>query len=184
MTKKEQLKINQAISDLNSNSFDQIKQAISSIKSFGNESVLEPIFDKILEENIQSEIRKELIELLNSLKLESVQNEIIRLCSLKKYEVLKKEIFSTIWNSNQDYGKHLLFFVKNAIDEDLEITIECLTIIENMQDSINEKDLLETQILIRQFFDLNQNGNIQKKQILSIILENLNKLDSNIDDLR
>ena len=134
----------------------------------GEPSILHPI---ILELNTKNHTEKnalilEFLACLKDRKARSVMMDLIQQTELKEYQQL---LLSTIWNSPLDYTDYLEVFVDLALKGDFIITLECLTIIENLDGPFSEKSVMESQVLLGAYAESNPDKNSQKGMLISEI---------------
>ena len=161
-------KIESLLLDVKSSNIAIVKTAFEGLKIVGEPSILHPI---ILELNIKSHSEKnalilEFLACLKDRKARSVMMDLIQQTELKEYQQL---LLSTIWNSPLDYTDYLEVFVDLALKGDFIITLECLTIIENLDGPFSEKSVMESQVLLGAYAESNPDKNSQKGMLISEI---------------
>ena len=161
-------KIESLLLDIKSNNTAIVKTAFEGLKIVGEPSILHPI---ILELNTKNHPEKnalilEFLACLKDRKARSVMMDLIQQTELKEYQQL---LLSTIWNSPLDYTDYLEVFVDLALKGDFIITLECLTIIENLDGPFSEKSVMEAQVLLGAYAESNPDKNSQKGMLISEI---------------
>ena len=161
-------KIEALLLDVKSSITTAVKTALEGLKIVGEPSILHPI---ILELNTKSHSEKnalilEFLACLKDRKARSVMMDLIQQTELKEYQQL---LLSTIWNSPLDYTDYLEIFVDLALKGDFIITLECLTIIENLDGPFSEKSVMEAQVLLGAYAESNPDKNSQKGMLISEI---------------
>jgi hypothetical protein len=161
-------KIESLLLDVKSSNIAIVKTAFEGLKIVGEPSILHPI---ILELNTKSHSEKnalilEFLACLKDRKARSVMMDLIQQTELKEYQQL---LLSTIWNSPLDYTDYLEVFVDLALKGDFIITLECLTIIENLDGPFSEKSVMESQVLLGAYAESNPDKNSQKGMLISEI---------------
>ena len=161
-------KIESLLLDVKSNNTAIVKTAFEGLKIVGEPSILHPI---ILELNTKNHTEKnalilEFLACLKDRKARSVMMDLIQQTELKEYQQL---LLSTIWNSPLDYTDYLEVFVDLALKGDFIITLECLTIIENLDGPFSEKSVMEAQVLLGAYAESNPDKNNQKGMLISEI---------------
>ena len=161
-------KIESLLLDVKSSNIAIVKTAFEGLKIVGEPSILHPI---ILELNTKSHSEKnalilEFLACLKDRKARSVMMDLIQQTELKEYQQL---LLSTIWNSPLDYTDYLEVFVDLALKGDFIITLECLTIIENLDGPFSEKSVMEAQVLLGAYAESNPDKNSQKGMLISEI---------------
>lgn len=161
-------KIESLLLDVKSSNTAIVKTAFEGLKIVGEPSILHPI---ILELNTKNHTEKnalilEFLACLKDRKARSVMMDLIQQTELKDYQQL---LLSTIWNSPLDYTDYLEVFVDLALKGDFIITLECLTIIENLDGPFSEKSVMEAQVLLGAYAESNPDKNSQKGMLISEI---------------
>ena len=161
-------KIESLLLDVKSSNTAIVKTAFEGLKIVGEPSILHPI---ILELNTKNHTEKnalilEFLACLKDRKARSVMMDLIQQAELKEYQQL---LLSTIWNSPLDYTDYLEVFVDLALKGDFIITLECLTIIENLDGPFSEKSVMEAQVLLGAYAESNPDKNSQKGMLISEI---------------
>jgi len=101
-------------------------------------------------------IKSEIGEMLSSLKVSGVEDVFVDALKNPDFKASRKELLSFIWSSGLQPVNDVAFMVELAIDGTYEEAIECLTIIESMDDAIPEQELLEGSSLARAFITSNK----------------------------
>ena len=161
-------KIESLLLDVKSSNTAVVKTAFEGLKIVGEPSILLPI---ILELNTKNHTEKnalilEFLACLKDSKARSIMMDLIQQTDLKEYQQL---LLSTIWNSPLDYTDYLEVFVDLALKGDFIITLECLTIIENLDGPFSEKSVMEAQVLLGAYAESILDKNSQKGMLISEI---------------
>ena len=161
-------KIEALLMDVKSSNTTVVKTALEGLKIVGEPSILHPI---LLELNTKNHTEKnglilEFLACLKDSKARSVMIDLMQQSDLKEYQQL---LLSTIWNSPLDYTQYLEIFVDLAVKGDFMTTLECLTIIENLEGPFSEKSVMEAQVLLGAYADSNPDKNSQKGMLISEI---------------
>ena len=161
-------KIESLLLDVKSSNTAIVKTAFEGLKIVGEPSILLPI---ILELNTKNHTEKnalilEFLACLKDSKARSIMMDLIQQTELKEYQQL---LLSTIWNSPLDYTDYLEVFVDLALKGDFIITLECLTIIENLDGPFSEKSVMEAQVLLGAYAESIPDKNSQKGMLISEI---------------
>jgi hypothetical protein len=93
----------------------------------------------------------------------------------------RKLVLSAIWNSKLPFDEHLPFFVMLASQGDYLEALDCLTIIENMSGPFDESQLLEAQLLLKEYVEERAPQSDQKAQIMSEIAWFVKEQNEGID---
>lgn len=167
-TATKKAKIVALLMDVKSSNTTVVKTALEGLKIIGEPSILHPI---ILELNTKNHTEKnslilEFLACLKDSKARSVMIDLMQQSELKEYQQL---LLSTIWNSPLDYTQYLEIFVDLAVKGDFMTTLECLTIIENLEGPFSEKSVMEAQVLLSAYAESNPDKNSQKGMLISEI---------------
>ena len=100
---------------------------------------------------------------------------------------IRQILLSTIWNSRLDYSLYLAEFVEMAVEGDYLEALECLTIIENLEGTFEESDILEAQLHLKEYLELGVKDD-QKAILISeiaLLIKNFNEelADFDVEDL-
>ncbi len=149
---KATLKITKLLTDVQSGVPEKVITALDALQVSGNDSVIEPLIRSI---NLQTDEKSsaEIIEFLCSLKSTSASKEVMACLKNPELSDLKVQILSTIWNSPLDYSEYLAEFVNLAVKGDFLVILECLTILENLNGPFEEADILESQLLLKTYYE-------------------------------
>lgn len=177
-TKKTSKKIEQLLLDLQIPS--KTASALDSLQIYGNASIIRPLFEFVLA-NQHPKSSGEVIEFLSNLKDSSSMQEVLNCLIDQKFKSLKREILSTIWNSPLDYSDFLALFVKMGVEDDFLITLECLTIIENLDGPFEEKSLLESQLYLSEYHEGKHPKSSEKDQLISEIAILIKDFDRDVE---
>lgn len=176
-----QQKHKQILLDLFSNDSKKVSKAIKALEVNGTSESIKPLADKLLT-NPDAKIKSAIIELLSSLKDSSVCVEIIDVINDDKYITVRQEILSSIWNTKVDFSNYIDEFVEIAITGSFMETLDCLTIIENLEGPFMEENILECQLHLKNYMESNAPKDEQKSQLLSEIAIAIKDINENLID--
>jgi hypothetical protein len=165
---KNNQKIQKLINDLQSGDVKKIGQALKLLKSEGSVAVLRPLAELLLISKDES-IQQDIIAFLSDLNVSSAVDEIMNLLKDENLLSIRQPLLTTIWNCKLDYSYYLPEFVEIAVDGDFMETLECLTIIENMEGPFEERHILESQLHLKDYLEDSAPKDPQKAQIMSEI---------------
>lgn len=165
-TKQEQLKINQLLTDLKSNNEAKIAAAIKSFHVHGNAGVIEPLI-QVWNEGLSDENEALMLELFVGLKDTSTIEPLMEAYRNPAFVGIKRKLTTAFWNSKLDFSPYLSDFVLFAIEGDFMDTFEAITLIEQFETIISESAIMESQLLLKEYFGANEGRNEQKDALLS-----------------
>jgi hypothetical protein len=161
----ENKKLQAILLDLNSGDDARKINAVRELKVHGDESAILPILN-ILKDAPADELRREIIETLNSLKLSSAPKAMIGALFNPDYRKLRPVILTSIWNSGLDYSDFVPEIVQAATEGDLVEVLECITIIENLDGDLLEAPFLEGQLIVKEYLSQNKSETSQRMDLL------------------
>jgi len=174
-------KVNQLITELKSGDAKKISKALKGLASNGNSSVIKPLADVLMTE-LSPDNRSEILELLCSLKDSSVCVEIMEVICDPNYLPIRQEILTTIWNTKVDFSDYNDDFVEIATKGSLIETLDCLTIIENLEGPFMEENILECQLHLKNYLENTQEKDPKKSEFLSEIALIIKDINQNLMD--
>lgn len=177
MKKAEQFKIwVTQLSDLNETVF---KKALDSLSESGDITVMEPMAQVMFA--MSDRLRKHLIaEFFANIEQPEAKTELVRIITNLESKAQQTELLNVIWNSRMDFSEFLLDVVELAIDGSFEVTMECHTIIENMDGPFEERDVLECQLLLSAYEKHPTRSN-EKDFLIADIASFINRIDSELE---
>jgi hypothetical protein len=178
---KQKIKINRLLEDLESGNDTKFNAAIKALQVHGDIATIEPLVQLLLNDNLTPSNRSALIELLSTLNLSDAPDEIMRIVKDDNYLNVRPILLSSIWNSKLDYSYFLSDFVEIAVEGDYLDTLECLTIIENLEGPFEERHILEAQLFLRDFIESEGKIKDDRKAVLISEIAILLK-DFDLDD--
>jgi hypothetical protein len=183
-SKQHQLKVNQLLTDLTSGNESKIATAIKAFHVHGDASVIVPILN-VWKDGLSKENEALIKELLIGLKDTSCTDELIESYRNSEFHSIKRELTAVFWNAKLDFSPFLADFVLFAIEGDFLDAFEAVTLIEQFENTSPEHAVMESQLLLKEYFGTNEDRNEQKDQLLSDIALILKEYDeeSGTEDL-
>lgn len=171
-------KLNEVLKGLHSKQNDEIIKSLKSLKVYGDATTAPKIFNLLLEHK-DNDVEVETLNLLSSLKDTSMPDVIMEQLKLEKYQPIRSKVLSTIWQSGLNYAPHIGQLVEIAVEGTFMEKVECITIIENLEGPFEEEQILESMLLLREYFDKNkqdERSNQIMKEILLIMKDFQNQV--------
>lgn len=178
--KQQKLKIKELLTQLRSGEEKKISKALQSLQVHGEAKVIEPILDVWID-GVSEKNEKEIIEFLSSLKDSYSTEPIMEAINSDKYKALRQPLLNSIWNTKVDFSEYLADFVKIATQGDFMDTLECLTIIENLEGPFLEEDLLEAQVSLSEYAENRKSTDDTKAKLISELAILLKDLEQNLE---
>ena len=183
MADKKKSKLVEIIKEFKSTDPKKISKAIKSLEVHGDTSVLRVMCDRLLQGDLNEKNTKEIMEFMSSLKDSSAAVEMIDLINDDKYLSIRQPLLTTIWNMKVDFSGYIDEFVHIAVFGDFMETLECLTIIENMEGPFMEEDILESQLHLKRYLEGEGQQDKQKAQLLSEIALLIKDINEGLTEL-
>ena len=183
MADKKKSKLIEIIKDFKSSDPKKITKALKSLEIHGDNSVLRVLCDRLLLGDLNDKNTKEVLEFMSSLKDSTVAVEMIDIINDDKYLPIRQILLTTIWNMKVDFSGYIDEFVHIAVFGDFMETLECLTIIENMDGPFMEEDILESQLHLKRYLEGEGQQDKQKAQLLSEIALQIKDINEKLSDL-
>jgi len=169
-------KINQLFQDLYSENAAKVTAALDALQVYGNQSIIKPLFE-FIQKSSNEHSKKEVIEFLSNLKDTPSKAEVMNNLHDKDFKSIQNIILSTIWNSPLDYSEFLNEFVLLSVENDYLTSLECLTIIENLEGPFEEQAILESQLHLKDYLDGKYEKSPEKDNMISEIANLIKDFD-------
>lgn len=168
----EQKKIKDQLSELASNDVKRQIKAVQSLKVCGNETVIEPLL-VVLANHPSSELEAEIMDLLNTPKSSKVPAEIAKALSSARFVGIRLQLLTSIWNSGLDYRPYLTEIVTAGVEGDMMHALECITIIENIEEELSEDQLFEPILVLTNYIASNPSEKGPKMDLIREMTQEL-----------
>jgi hypothetical protein len=175
-------KVQQLLVDIQNGDAKKVIKALKGLESHGNISALEPLLN-YWKTVTDAEIDRELAEFFAALKDTESRHEIMEVLLNDESEEFRIKLLTAVWNSKVDFSDYLAQFVTIAAEGGFMETLECLTIIENLDGPFEEEQFFESQIALKNYLDNRASSSDQKAQLMSEIALIIKDLESNHVDL-
>jgi hypothetical protein len=180
-SQKKNIKLNQLLTDLKSSDEKVISKSIKALEKHGNSSVIRPVCELLLTD-LSDKNRQQTIEFLSSLKDSSTCVELMDVINDEKFSSVRQVLLTTIWNTKVDFSGYIDDFVLIATKGSFLETLDCLTIIENLEGPFMEEDLLECQLHLKNYLEDDSPKDMQKAELLSEIAIFIKKFNEELMD--
>lgn len=153
--KKEKLHL-LLLSDIESSDDQRVLDGLNKIKSEGTVKLLPHLFK--LWFNSSEEVESGVTEVLYSLKDQEAIPVIFETLSQTNDSNQRQKLTSIFWNAGFEPKEYLSELVKNAIAGEFMETFECLTVIENMEPPFPEDQLMDSLVILKDYFSQKPTG--------------------------
>ena len=179
--KTQENKLKKILEDLNSSDTKKITKALKSLESHGDVSFIKPLAERLLN-GVSDKNKSEIVELLSSLKDTSVCADMMDVIEDERFLPIRQTMLSTIWNTKVDFSDYIDEFVLIATTGDFMATLDCLTIIENLEGPFMEENILECQLHLKNYLERNEPRDGQKAELLSEIALKIKDINENLQE--
>ena len=176
--KKESQKIEKLLEQLSSKDEQEQIKAVVKLKSEGNETVVEPLVG-ICNTTESEDLKKEIIDLLNTIKSTKVPEELVKCLINPAFKSSRQMMLASIWNSGLDYNQYMGEIVQATVEGDLMEAIECITILENLENGLDENEIMDGLIVIKAYLVDNKDES-SRTNILKEIVGMLQQMNDSV----
>jgi hypothetical protein len=166
--KQHRLKVTQLLADLRSGDEHKIASAIRSFHSHGDATVIAPLVE-VWSAGLSDENEARITELFEGLKDTTAIEPLMDSFRSSSDPQMRRRLVSAFWNSKLDFSEYLADFVLFAVEGDFMDAFEAITLIEQFESAVPESAILESQLLLREYFGGNENRDDQKDTIIGDI---------------
>jgi len=166
LNKQDKLKINTLLNDLKSKDKVKVAGAIKAFAVHGHATIIEPVME-VWRSGLSAENEALVIDLLQSLKDTSTIEPLMEAFNDPANAHLRRKLASTFWNSKLDFSDYLADFVLFGIEGEFLDALEVITLVENFETVAPESAILESQLLLTEYFGQTEKRDDQKDAILT-----------------
>jgi hypothetical protein len=172
-------KVAELINKLELSEPKEVVKAIKSLKIHGDETAIEPLI-KLYSNTTNNAIQGEIVDLLNSIKFTAVPPILINCLTNPDYSSARLVMLSSIWNSNLDYTNYLSEIVESAQNGEMMDAMECLTILENMEGTLDEEKIMDALVGLKSYLAENAEVNTPKMGLLREVALLLTEINNSL----
>ncbi|MBE9468776.1 MAG: hypothetical protein IMY72_10740 [Bacteroidetes bacterium] len=132
-------RITELINGIKSDNAELVLSTLKEVRKEGSTAII-PELLLLLNNTNNEEIKKSITNLLNDLKDKKAVPHIIKAIKNKKYFNILHTLISSCWESGLDYSKYLNIFIDLCLTSEYLIALEAFTVIENMQEIVDENE--------------------------------------------
>jgi hypothetical protein len=177
--RKNQKKLTEAFELLQKKDLNSLIAALNIYKEHGQVTILPDLFEAL--EGRDRSQQQAIISFLSDIKETDATAVFVNYLTEQSDAESRKLVLSAIWNSKLPFDEHLPFFVMLASQGDYLEALDCLTIIEHMSGPFDESQLLESQLLLKEYIEERAPQSDQKAQIMSEIAWFVKEQNEGID---
>ncbi len=152
-TKPNTKKQDQILEGLFSTERAKVSAALGEIAVKGNEKMVIPLLKTFVAWDHHSEISEEISKILLQLKTEKAIPELIAALDDPEFDAQRAFIISIFWNSGLFPVDDIDVLLKHALRGGFQVTLEALTVVENLETAPDSELIQETIFDIDDFID-------------------------------
>jgi hypothetical protein len=176
-SKQQQQKLATVSNDLRSGDEKKISTSLKSLHVHGDASII-PVLLEIWEKGLSLQNESDMKELLVGLKDTSTITPLIEGFRTTDNREFQRKLLNIFWNSKLDFSPFLSDFIVFAIEGDFMDCLESLTVIEQFESTVPESAILESQLLLKEYFSKEEKLEEKKYQLLQEIMILLKDFDA------
>lgn len=162
--------------DLFSTDQKVVLKSLAGIKEHGDVTAVEPMIQ--VYNRSDGEIKKTIHGMLNQLKISKADGVIIDMALDDEFDAIRADLLSFVWNSGFQPNDRIRDIVYIGIHGDFMTAFESLTLLDTLEGPFNDADLIEAQLVIKEFMVSNRDD--ERIDLASKIYELLRQMDQKI----
>lgn len=181
MTTSQQRKLDEIRSDLFSGNDTLVAKAIARCEEEGSAPLVEPLL-AFYASSAPEPLRARVASMLGSLKVSNVEVYFLQALSNKNWGHIHKDVVGFMWNTGLQPVDAVAQITELATSGDYALTLECLTLLESIEDPIPEEQILEGIAIVHRA--LSESGDADFKKLLNAYMDvlNLQRAQSDLND--
>ncbi|MGB0167525.1 MAG: hypothetical protein ACPF8V_11795 [Luteibaculum sp.] len=173
LSEKEQEK--RLIAKLESNSEAVVIKALEDTKHVGTPAMLKSIMSIVKRED-WLEGKSKALEVLSSLKDEEAIDRYFKLIHEKEFQDYTASYISAIWLAGMDASNKVSELIALSLKSGYQAILEAFTVLDNLENNISEKQLMESQVLCKEYLDKHSEG--PEVELVKTLQSTLEGMDS------
>ena len=153
--------------------------AIKDLEKNGHESFLKPFVGLLSSMDDKRKVAS--FDFLAKLKHKGAEKFMMDIIKDKNNQEHKDMLLNCMWNSSLDYTYFFSDFVEIACDGKYITALECLTILENLKGPFTEGQILDAQLHLKNYLEL-ENKKDEKAPLISEIALFIKKINEQLSD--
>lgn len=147
MSTAQQRKLDAIRNDLFSGDDALVAKAIARCEEEGTAPMVEPLLAFYASETNPT-LRNRVAQMLGSLKVSNVEDYFMKALANRQWKHIHKDIIGFMWNTGLQPVEYVIQITELAAVGDYQLTLECLTLLESIEDPISEEQLLESLAIV------------------------------------
>lgn len=155
---------------LNSSKEEDILKGLKQAKEYGTEKMIPQIITIAIEGSNEN-IKKKGIDILYNLQDDHCIPVILSEVEKMSLSDSKQLVLASLWHSNLNTNAYIIELVQMALKQDYLVCLECLTVIENMQGSLDNELLEKALLMINEHLQYSKDDKIDLIKELKLVIE-------------
>lgn len=151
-----------------------VMRALLRCRDEGNLTLIGPLI-ALYARTPHDQVRSEVSSILQSVKVANAEEPFMEAILQPEYRPVRRDLISFMWNAGLQPVSWLADLSRIAVEGTLEEAIECLTLLETMDDVFPGDQLLESMQLVRQA--IHESPEDEKARLLALYLGRLESLE-------
>lgn len=173
MSTAQQRKLQEIQNDLFSGDDALCAKAISRCEEEGTAAMVEPLI-AFYASHAPQHLRVKVGELLGTLKVSGSESYFLQALENKSFAHIRKDLIGFMWSTGLQPVEAVARISQLASEGDYPLILECLTLLENIEDAIPEDQLLESIAIVHARLNEIEQGDLRR--LLAEYLVVLNRL--------
>lgn len=161
MSTSQQRKLEEIRNDLFSGNDALVAKAISRCEEEGTAPLVEPLL-AFYASAAPEVLRARVATLLGSLKVSNVESYFLQALANRNWKHIHKDVVGFMWNTGLQPVDAIALISEQAASGDYALTLECLTLLESIEDPISEEQLLESISIIHKAISETDDSDFKK----------------------
>jgi HEAT repeat protein len=161
MSTAQQRRLEAIRNDLFSGDDTRVAKAISSCEVDGSPAMVEPLL-AFYASNAPESLRSRVASMLGALKVSNVEIYFLQALSKAEWMHIRKDIIGFMWSTGLQPVDAVSQISELAALGDYALTLECLTLLESIEDPIPEEQLLESIAVVHKAISESAEGDFKK----------------------
>lgn len=178
--KQHKLKVNQLLTDLRSGDEVKVGGAIKSFHVHGDAGVIDSLIE-VWRGGLSPENESAMMELFEGMKDTTVIEPLMEAFRKDENQAMRRTLITAFWGSKLDFSSYLSDFVMFAVEGDFLDAFESITLIEQFETTIPEQAIMESQLLLKEYFGGNERRDAQKDTLLGDLALMLKRFEEETD---
>jgi len=145
--------------DLKHANNQKVKAALTQAREYGDATWVKPLLEAYAGRQ-EDALREEMKDLLSTMKISSSEQVFLDALADINFAHIKSDVLSFLWNCGFTCDGRLARIAEVACEGDFQQAFEGVTLMEQVETVVDEKDLLEAQVLVGEALEFENKSDI------------------------